>query len=172
MSSRFGVVIVKTPVLISVSFLILFSCAARQKEIVPSKASIDIAIDELVSELTDSLLSEKRPKIAIADLPGPVSNHTQLGSLISDKLMTRLFLSGRFEKVLERKLLGDLLALQSIEMEGYFDECSSRSFPLITPVLNSLPLSWLHCRQGRAVWWPIGLQTASSLKTGRRLSKD
>ena len=94
-------------------------------------------IDELASELTDSLSPEKRPKIAVADLLGAFSDHTQLRSFISEKLMTRLFLSGRFEKVLERKLLGDLLALQRIEMEGYFDECSSRSFPLITPVLNS-----------------------------------
>jgi hypothetical protein len=129
--------VVKTPALILVSFLIFFGCAARQKGTMPSKASIDIVIDELASELTDSLSPEKRPKIAVADLLGAFSDHTQLRSFISEKLMTRLFLSGRFEKVLERKLLGDLLALQRIEMEGYFDECSSRSFPLITPVLNS-----------------------------------
>jgi len=127
LSSRFGDVMVKTPVLILVSFLIFFSCAARQKGTIPSKASIDIVIDELASELTDSLPPEKRPKIAVADLLGPVSDHTQLGSFISEKLMTRLFLSGRFEKVLERKLLGDLLALQRIEMEGYFDEDTIKS---------------------------------------------
>jgi hypothetical protein len=163
---------VKTPVPVLVSFLIFFGCTAQQKGTIPSKATIDILIDELASELTDSLAPEKRPKRPVAALLGPSSDHTQLGSFISEKLITRLFLSGRFERGLERKLLSDLLAQQRIEMEGYFDEWSSRSYTLITPVLNSWPLSWLHYCQGGSVWWPIGLQTASSLKTGRRLLKD
>lgn len=114
--------------------LFLFSgCTAREKLVRPAerpvapKMTIDMGIDKLAREVTKSLASEERPKIAAVDLLGPNDDHTQLGSFISDKLITKLFISGRFEKVLERKLLRDLLAQQRIEMEGYFDQDTVRS---------------------------------------------
>lgn len=106
---------------------IFFGCAAGQKEVRPPKMTIDMAIDRLASEITRSLALEKQPKIAVVDLLGPNDVHTQLGSFISEKLITKLFKSGRFEKVLERKLLQDLLAQQRIEMEGYFDQDTVKS---------------------------------------------
>jgi len=118
----------KTHILILVSLLVFFGCAAREKAIKPTEKpvvpemTIDMAIGKLVHEVTKSLASEKQPKIAVVDLLGPNDNHTQLGSFISEKLITRLFMSGRFEKVLERRLLRDILTQQRIEMEGYFDQ--------------------------------------------------
>lgn len=87
----------------------------------------DRAIDEICLGLTKSLTPNKRFKVAVADPLGPNDIHTQLGSFINEKLIKKLFESGRFEKVLERKLLQNLLAQQSIEMEGYFDPETVRS---------------------------------------------
>jgi hypothetical protein len=112
---------------ILLSAFLIVGCAATQKEKVPHKITTDMAIDKLVSEIIRSLALEERPKIAVVDLLGPNDVHTQLGSFISEKLVTKLFKSGRFEKVLERKLLQDLLAQQRIEMEGYFDQDTVRS---------------------------------------------
>ena len=122
------------------SLFIFFGCADRQKPIKPEVSipleperpappvmTIDRGIDKLVREVSKSLASERRPKIAVMDLLGPNDNHTQLGSFISEKLITKLFISGRFEKVLERKLLRDLLVQQKIEMEGYFNEDTVKS---------------------------------------------
>ncbi len=122
------------------SVLVFFGCAAEQKTVmaaepirlkqknpVSSRPTIDMAIDKLVREISSSLAKENRPKIAVVDLLGPNDNHTQLGSLVSQKLITKLFRSGRFEKILERKLLNDLLVQQTTEMQGYFDEGTVRS---------------------------------------------
>ena len=127
LNSMSGDVRLKTHILILFSALIFFGCGARQKVVEPPKMTIDMAIDKLAREVTKSLALEWRPKIAVVDLFGPKDNHTQLGSFISEKLITRLVISGRFEKVLERKLLQDLLVQQRIEMEDYFDQDMVRS---------------------------------------------
>ena len=133
LSNRFVKGRLETHILILFSLPIFFGCAAGQKGIKPSEKpaapemTIDVAIDKLASQVTTSLAAERRPKIAVVDLLGPNDNHTQLGSFISEKLITRLFISGRFEKVLERKLLRDLLTQQRVEMEGYFDPDTVRS---------------------------------------------
>lgn len=113
----------KTYILILLFPLIFFGCAAMppEKPAAP-EMTVDMGIDKLAREVTKSLALESRPKIAVVDLLGPNDNHTQLGSFISDKLIRKLFMSGRFEKVLERKLLRDLLVQQRIELEGYFDQ--------------------------------------------------
>ena len=123
----------KTCFLILLSLSVFFGCAASDKEVKPpdkpvvSEMTIDKGIDKLVREVSQSLAPEKRPNIAVVDLLGPNDDHTQLGSYISEKLITRLFKSGRFEKVLERKLLQDLLVQQKVEMEGYFDQDTVKS---------------------------------------------
>jgi len=123
-----------------ISLFLFFGCADREKVIksevstplepekpAPLEMTIGRGIDKLARDVTKSLASERRPKIAVVDLLGPNDNHTQLGSFISEKLITKLFLSGRFEKVLERKLLRDILVQQKIEMEGYFDQDTVQS---------------------------------------------
>lgn len=140
LSKDFGKIRLKTHIVILLSLFIFFGCADRQKVIkpgvsiplepekpVPPEMTIDRGIDKLVYEIIQSLPLEKRPKIAVVDLLGPNDNHTQLGSFLCEKLITKLFKSGRFEKVLERKLLRDLLVHQKIEMEGYFDEDTVKS---------------------------------------------
>lgn len=130
----------KTHMLILACLLLSFGCAARQGEIKPGGSTpskkeervapamtLEMGIDKLAREVSQSLPLEKRPKIAVVDLLGPNNNHTQLGSFIGEKLITKLFISGRFEKVLERRLLRHLLMQQKIEMEGYFDQDTVKS---------------------------------------------
>lgn len=130
----------RTGILIFFCLLILLGCAARQGEVKPGESlslkgekrigpelTLEMGIDKLVREVSESLALENRPKIAVVDLLGPHDNHTQLGSFISEKLITKLFKSGRFEKVLERRLLRHLLMQQKVEMEGYFDQDTVKS---------------------------------------------
>ena len=129
----FGKSRVKACFLTLLSLSIFFGCAASDKELKPPdepvapEMTLDKGIDKLAHEVSQSLAPEKRPKIAVVDLLGPNDDHTQLGSYISEKLITRLFKSGRFEKVLERKLLQGLLVQQKVEMEGYFDQDTVKS---------------------------------------------
>ncbi|NIO21716.1 MAG: hypothetical protein GTN76_13560 [Candidatus Aenigmarchaeota archaeon] len=126
-SKAFGIIRLKTHVLVMLSVLMVFGCAGPQREEKPLEMTTNMAIDKLASEISISLPLERDLKIAVVDLLGPNDNHTQLESFVSEKLITKLFVSGRFEKVLERKLLQDLLIQQKIEMEGYFDQDTVRS---------------------------------------------
>ena len=86
MSDAFGDVMVKTPVLILPSFLILSGCGTMQTPVRPApEMTIDIVINKLAPELTHWLDPEKRPEIAVAHLLGPNNDHTQLRSSDSTK---------------------------------------------------------------------------------------
>jgi TolB-like protein len=118
---------------IMILFFLTSGCAVDKKGIKTSEQSrippisLENGIDKLTKDITESLPIEKKLKIAVVDLLGPNDIHTQLGSFVSEKLITKLYKSRRFEKVLERKLLNDLLVQQRIEMEGYFDQDTVKS---------------------------------------------
>jgi hypothetical protein len=127
-------------VILGLSLLLFFGCAlwndaiksgrsiaTQQRTVLAPVVSLERGIETLSRDILESLASEKHPKIAVVDLLGPNDDHTQLGSLIAEKLITKLFISGRFEKVLERRLLRHLLMQQRIEMERYFDPGTVRS---------------------------------------------
>ena len=113
--------------------LFALGCAGGQQVLEPVEGSvgteltIEKGVDKVAQEISGSLAPSRRPKIAVVDFLGPHDNHTQLGSFMSEKLVTRLFQSKRFDKVLERKLLQDLMVQQKIEMEGYFDQDTVQS---------------------------------------------
>jgi hypothetical protein len=127
LSKGFGIITLKTHVLAMVSVLMVLGCTGPQREERPLKVTTNMAINKLASEISKSLPLERQLKIAVVDLLGPNDNQTQLGSFISKKLSRKLFVSGRFEKVLEQKLLRDLLMQQKIEMEQYFDQDTVKS---------------------------------------------
>jgi hypothetical protein len=133
LNGGFGTIRLKSHMLIFFCLVIYFGCATEKsipleggKHVGP-KMTLEMGIDKLAREVFQSLPLEKRPRIAVVDLLGPHDNHTQLGSFISEKLITKLFISGRFEKVLERRLLRHLLMQQKVEMEGYFDQDTVKS---------------------------------------------
>jgi len=95
---------------------------SREAESKARPVPLEMGINELARGMLECLGPEEKPKVAVVDLLGPRGNHSELGAFISEKLITRLFLSGRFEKVLERRLLNHLIAQERIEMEAYFDQ--------------------------------------------------
>jgi len=115
--------------------LIFVGCTVSQGTVGPGQApsldpeesmapemTLETGIERLARGILESLSSDERLKIAVVDLLGPNDSHTEFGSFVSEKLITKLFVSGRFEKVLKRRLLRHLLVQQRIEMEGYFDQ--------------------------------------------------
>ncbi len=83
------------------------------------------AVENLAEDLIATLDMKHptyRPRIAVADLLGPGRNHTRLGRFLAEKLTTRFVKLHRFERILERHLLRDLLQQQKLEMTGYFDQ--------------------------------------------------
>ncbi len=121
-------------VLVSLIFLFIWGCAQTQtqvkKSVKPSKKEIQLYSDvitgsEMLAEdlikVLDSTRPGYRPKIAVVDFLGPGNNHTALGRLVSQKLITHFVRIQRFENVLERHLFWQLLQQQQFEMTGYFD---------------------------------------------------
>jgi hypothetical protein len=91
---------------IMILFFLASGCAVDKKGIKTSQQSgippisLENGIDKLAKDITESLPIEKKLKIAVVDLLGPNDVHTQLGSFVSEKLITKLYKSRRFEKVL------------------------------------------------------------------------
>ena len=82
------------------------------------------AVDFLAEKLTASSGQGEIKKIAVADFTGPGETITGIGEYFSDKLTIKLFASGRFSDVMERKQLKQIISSIKIEHSGYFDQNS------------------------------------------------
>ncbi len=101
---------------------LLVSCAAFPGGQTGGSAKLLASLDGLVLQLAQNLPMDKKPVIGVVDFVGPDDKLTRLGAGISEKLVTRLFKTGRFEKIVERSLLKQVLMQQKLERSGHFDE--------------------------------------------------
>ena len=80
------------------------------------------AVDFLAEKLMASSGQREIGKIAVADFTGPDEIITGIGEHFSDKLTLKLFASGKFSDVMERKQLKQIISSIKIEHSGYFDQ--------------------------------------------------
>ncbi len=82
---------------------------------------IDDGLNQMVSQISESMPSSSKQKIAIiefSDLDGKV---IELGKFLSEELITKLFMTKKFN-VVERQLLNKILQEHQINMSGIVDE--------------------------------------------------
>ena len=82
---------------------------------------LDKGLNQMVSQISESMPSSAKQKIAIiefSDLDGKV---TELGKFLSEELITKLFMTKKFN-VVERQLLNKILQEHQINMSGIVDE--------------------------------------------------
>ena len=99
----------------------------------PAKITLDNQMSKLTSQIISSFKESKIKKIAViefADLNGNVNN---LGVFIAEELITRIFMTNKFE-VVERNLLNKVLAEQKLGTTGFVDEESAISIGQILGV--------------------------------------
>jgi len=126
--------------LIFVAFL-FSSCATQQKTIpiipepqvetivqekkqnIPDN-SLDSQLANLTNQIVESLSQESKSKIAVIEFSDLNGNITEFGMYLSEELITRLFLTRKFD-VIERQLLNQVISEQKLGMTGLIDDESA-----------------------------------------------
>ncbi len=120
----------------------LFGCVFMNKPKEVEKSNIkpvqyqptlEDQLDELTAQIILSLSQEKKSKIAIIEFPDLQGNITQFGRFLAEELITRLYLTGKFE-VIERQLLNQVMQEHRLMLEGIIDENSAKELGRILGV--------------------------------------
>jgi len=101
-----------------------------QMQYVPT---LEDQLDDLTTQIVLSLSQEKKSKIAIIEFPDLQDNITQFGRFLAEELITRLYLTGKFE-VIERQLLNKVMQEHQLMMSGIVDENSAKELGRILGV--------------------------------------
>ena len=95
----------------------------ENKQIVPDN-SLDFQLANLTNQIVESLSHESKSKIAIIEFSDLNGNVTEFGMYLSEELITRLFLTRKFD-VIERQLLNQVISEQKLGMTGLIDDESA-----------------------------------------------
>ena len=95
--------------------------------------SLDAQLDNLTDQIVKSLAEKGKSKIAVIEFSDLDGNITAFGKFISEELITRLFLTNRFE-VVERNLLNKVLEEHKLNVSGIVDENSIKELGRILGV--------------------------------------
>ena len=121
-------------------FLIVFGCLClmacnkqvQHVETLPAPPPDSLPLNEAVEQLGERLAASSVRfdigRLAVADFIGPGGQITPLGEYVSDKLSVKLFSTGQFQDMMERRMLRQVLAGRKQEMTGYFDQSSVQEF--------------------------------------------
>jgi len=125
--------------IITISFILLYNCAGQKQnldpkiqseplppsdiksELVVTDFSLDSQLDNLTNQIIQSLANKQKTKIAVIEFSDLNGNITEFGKYLSEELITRLFLTDRFE-VVERNMLNKILEEHKLNMSGLVDE--------------------------------------------------
>lgn len=92
----------------------------------PAKITLDNQMSKLTSQIISSFKESKIRKIAVIEFADLNGNVTNLGAFIAEELITRIFMTHKFE-VVERNLLNKILDEQKLGTTGFIDEESAIS---------------------------------------------
>ena len=95
----------------------------EKKKIIPDN-SLDSQLENLTNQIVESLSHESKTKIAVIEFSDLNGNITEFGMYLSEELITRLFLTRKFD-VIERQLLNQVISEQKLGMTGLIDDKSA-----------------------------------------------
>ncbi|MCD6176900.1 MAG: hypothetical protein J7K29_03575 [Candidatus Cloacimonetes bacterium] len=110
-------------------FIVLTACLPAAKTTItekPKNLTLDDQMNKLTGQIISSFKESKIRKIAVIEFADLNGNVTNFGSFIAEELITRIFMTNKFE-VVERNLLNKVLAEQKLGITGFIDEESAIS---------------------------------------------
>lgn len=113
--------------LILISYLAIGCIAATPKSVVVArpveskKMDMDTRISELASQIAKSMTEQRKSKIAVIEFTDLRGNVTDFGRFLAEKLITKLFATGKFQ-VMERAKLKKALEEQRFGLTGMVDD--------------------------------------------------
>ncbi len=126
---------------IIITTFIILSCAAKPKNADPSKIesprppqkTLDGQLNLLTDQIVTSLSQEKKSKIAVIEFSNLRGEVSQFGRYLAEELITRLYLTQKFE-VIERQMLKQVLEEHKLNMSGLIDPRSAKELGRILGV--------------------------------------
>lgn len=94
---------------------------------------LDTKLAELVRQITISLTEENKTKIAVIEFSNLDGKVTEFGKFLSEELITKLFITKKFE-VVERQLLVKILEEHKLNLTGIIDPVSAKELGKILGV--------------------------------------
>jgi len=85
-----------------------------------SQSELDMKLDNLALQITQTMLEQKKTKLAVIEFSDLNGNIIELGKFLSEELITKLFITGKFE-VVERQLLTKVIAEYKLNFTGIVD---------------------------------------------------
>ena len=119
-----------------VRFLALFSLLGLFLSSAVSYAAseLDNRLDELTQQITQKMGEKSKKKIAVVEFSDLNGNVTDFGKYLSEELITRLVNSGKFEDVIERKLLAKIINEHKLSLTDIVDPSSAKQLGKILGV--------------------------------------
>lgn len=117
-------------------FLLIQSCSNKVKTIdfIEDKpVTLNQQLQNLTNQIISSFKKSDISKIAIIEFADLDGNVTNLGIFIAEELITRIFMTNKFQ-VIERNLLNKIIKEQEFGMTGYIDDESAISIGKILGV--------------------------------------
>ncbi len=122
----------KIGLLLLVIFLI--GCATQKEQIATiGPETLDSQLENLVGQIIADLSQNQKSKIAIIEFSNLQGQITEFGQYLAEELITRLYLTNKFE-VIERQLLNKVLNEHHLNLSGLVDESSARELGKILGV--------------------------------------
>ncbi|MCD4692865.1 MAG: CsgG/HfaB family protein, partial [Calditrichales bacterium] len=110
-------------------FLFIANCTS-QRPLIAHKAkeaqnSLDVQLENLTDQIVVSLSQTQKSKIAVIEFSNLQGTVTKFGRYLAEELITRLYLSNKFE-VIERQLLNKVLQEHQLNLSGLIDVSSAQ----------------------------------------------
>ncbi len=105
---------------ITLSILFILSACSSIKLQENDSQTLDIKLDQLVTQIINTLSDNNKSKIAIIEFSDIERNITNLGRYVAEELTTKLYRTNQFE-IVERQLMNKLIQEQNLSLHGYID---------------------------------------------------
>lgn len=110
------------------------NCGSKNKEAVLKDSAppqtetpeqLNAKIDELTNQIIKNMTQKKKSKIAVIEFTDLNKKVTDFGRFLSEKLITKLFLTGSFQ-VIERNQLEKVMSEHKLNLSGTVDPASAK----------------------------------------------
>jgi hypothetical protein len=126
--------------------------------------SLNMQLDNLTGQIVTSLSQKQKSKIAVIEFSNLQGRVTEFGRYLAEELITRLYLTNRFE-VIERQLLNKVLQEHRLNMTGIIDASSAKE---LGRILGVDAIRWLRLPSQKMTWfaglWEARLQQKIQLR--------
>lgn len=104
-----------------------------EEKTAPNLKNLNEGLNDLTVQIVNSMIKGQKHKIAVVEFSDLAGHVTQLGMLLSEELITRLFKTDKFD-VVERQLLTKIIEEQKLELTGIVDPLSAKELGKILGV--------------------------------------